>query len=407
MSYLRTASTRRLMSIIAGVLIVVGGGTAIAVAAAGSGPVPRPKPLPQAIRAALSARPVAGITARVTFTNHLISGADMQGTDPLLTGASGRLWLGAGHRLRLELQGDNSDAQVVVNGRSAFISDPGMHTAYRFTLPAGTAKGMTGAGAGKAGADKIPTLSEIQSELTKLAQHLNISGAKPTDVGGQPSYSVSVAPRHDGGLLGSVELAWDAVHGVPLHFAVYAHGDSQPVLELTVDKISYRSVPASVFNVPVPSGEKVVTVRAPAAPAKPAHGVRERHHAAVNGAAAVARRLPFALVAPAQLVGLPRHTVTLLDWGGHPAALVTYGQNLGGVAVIEQRADAAPAKPAPSSGHGDRQGLSLPTVSINGATGQELDTALGTVVRFTRAGVSYTVIGSIQATAADAAARAL
>ena len=53
------------------------------------------------------------------------------------------------------------------------------------------------------------------------------------------------------------------------------------------------------------------------------------------------------------------------------------------------------------------RGLSLPTVSINGATGQELDTALGTMVRFTRDGVAYTVIGSVPSAAADAAARGL
>ena len=40
-------------------------------------------------------------------------------------------------------------------------------------------------------------------------------------------------------------------------------------------------------------------------------------------------------------------------------------------------------------------------MSINGVTGQELDTALGTVVRFTRGGVSYIVLGSVPAAAAD------
>ena len=52
-------------------------------------------------------------------------------------------------------------------------------------------------------------------------------------------------------------------------------------------------------------------------------------------------------------------------------------------------------------------GLSLPTVSINGVTGQELDTALGTMVRFTRGKVIYTVVGSVPAAAAELAARAL
>ena len=42
----------------------------------------------------------------------------------------------------------------------------------------------------------------------------------------------------------------------------------------------------------------------------------------------------------------------------------------------------------------------LPSVSIGGTTGHELATALGTVVTFTRDGVSYTVLGSIPPAAA-------
>ncbi|MEA2147732.1 MAG: hypothetical protein QOG59_3319, partial [Solirubrobacteraceae bacterium] len=119
--------------------------------------------------------------------------------------------------------------------------------------------------------------------------------------------------------------------------------------------------------------------------------------------AAVSRRVPFSLSAPSSVDGLPRRSVKLLSWAGKPAALVTYGQNLGGVAVIEQTADAAK-----SSGKGQGgSGLSLPTVSINGATGQELSTPLGTVLRFQRAGVAYTVIGSVPAVAAEAAAKGL
>ena len=52
-------------------------------------------------------------------------------------------------------------------------------------------------------------------------------------------------------------------------------------------------------------------------------------------------------------------------------------------------------------------GLSLPKVSINGAKGEELDTALGTVLRFSRGGVDYIVAGSVPPAAAEAAARAL
>jgi hypothetical protein len=95
-----------------------------------------------------------------------------------------------------------------------------------------------------------------------------------------------------------------------------------------------------------------------------------------------------------------------VDAGGGKAALVTYGAGLGGIAVLEQAAPAHDPAPSGGGGGGDR-GLALPKVSIGGIDGQELATALGTVVRFERGGVQYTIIGSVPPAAAEAAARAL
>ena len=91
---------------------------------------PRPSTRPPA-------RPtVTGISARITFTNNLIASTDLQGSDPILTGASGRLWLSTtSHRMRLELQGQNGDAQVVVDNGAFSIYDPTSNTVYKGTLP--------------------------------------------------------------------------------------------------------------------------------------------------------------------------------------------------------------------------------------------------------------------------------
>lgn len=407
MRFLRTISTRRLLALIAGFVSAIAAGAAIAVAAAGTGPVPPPKALPNAIHTALAAPAPTGITARITFTNHLIPSGNIQGSDPILGGASGRLWLSSDHQLRLELQSDtgSGDAQIVANKNAFWAYEPASHTVYKGTIPqdAGGARTATSADAG------VPTIAEIQKHLTELANHTNLSGAIPGDVAGHAAYTVRISPQHDGGLLGAGELAWDAIKGVPLRIAVYAQNDTTPVLELKATDISYGAVDPSVFNVAPPSGAKVVQVDTSQARANAAaRDSHRRHHAEVTGAAAVAKRLPFTLVAPQRLVGLPRRGVTLLDWGGHPAALASYGQNLGGIAVIEQSAGSAGKTLGGSAGgKGDKPGLTLPTVSINGVTGQELDTALGTVVRFTRGGVTYTVLGSVPAAAADAAARAL
>jgi outer membrane lipoprotein-sorting protein len=388
MKFLRTVSTRRLLAMIAGLVAAIAGGTAIAVAASGGGPIPRAESLAKAVRGALTAPSVQGISARVSFTNRLIDSSNIQGKDPILQGASGRLWLSPStHQLRLELQSDNGDAQAVVSGNSFWVYDPTANTVYEGTLPAHKTTRH-------AANEPLPSLTQIQSELNKLAQRVNVSGATPTDTAGQPTYTVQVSPKHDGGLLGDVQLAWDALKGVPLRFAIYARGDSTPVLELTATDISYGAVPASDFAISPPSGAKVVRVSTPSG-----HARRRGEHVRS------VRHLPFSLVAPRTLVGLPRRSVTLLDWAGHPAALVTYGQNLGGVVVVEQSASST-GKLA-SSSSGEHRGLSLPTVSIDGATGQELATALGTVVRFTRGKVTYTVLGSVPPAAAEAAARAL
>jgi hypothetical protein len=418
MKFLRTASTTRLLALIGGLVIAIAAGTAIAVAATGNGPVPKAKPLAQSIHDALAAKPVKGITADITFTNNLISSDDIPGetADPLLQGTRhGRVWLSDDGRMRIELQGDNGDANLVVTKSSFWVSDPMQQTVYEGTLPADKAApaGAKGWSAKPPSADHgVPTVAQIQSRLAKLMSHVDVGGVQtssPGDVAGRPAYSVSVSPKHSGGLLGQAQLAWDAVTGVPLRIAVYARGNGTPVLALNATNISYGQIAGSDLAIQPPAGDKVVKVSSAdmhSSAASTARAARSKAgHAQVRGVAAVAHRVPFTLGAPKALAGLPRAGVTLLDWAGKPAALVTYGQGLGAIAVIEQGASGSSAAAVPGgSGQG---GLNLPSVSINGATGQELATPLGTVVRFAHGGVAYTVLGSVAPYAAETAARAL
>jgi outer membrane lipoprotein-sorting protein len=404
MKFLRTAPTRRLLAALAGLVVAVAAGSAIAVAAGSGGPKPKAKPLASALHQALSAKSVQGITADITFTNHLISSSNLQGSDPILSGATGRLFLSPGNGLRLELQspsGNGQDAEVVLNHQSFSVYDPMTNTVYKGTLPADTSKKST------TKKDTIPSVAQIQSQLTQLLAHVKLAGPTPTNMAGQPAYTVQVKPKHDGGLLGQVQLGWDAVTGVPLDVGLYTKNSQTPVLELKATNITYGPVATSDLNSAPPAGAKVVKVSTPSSGAgahqktKGAKGQKD-----ITGAAAVAKHVKFALKAPAKLVGLPRQSVQLLDWSGSPAALVLYGQNLGGIAVIEQSASSDKSSTATSPSKGDH-GLSLPTVSIHGATGTELPTAIGTVLHFTRNGVAYTVLGSVPSAAAELAAKAL
>ena len=396
MSYLRRISTRRLLAVVAGcVLAACGSAAAIALAAGGGGPAPPPKPLAEALHDALAAPAPAGVTARIEFTNHLVDAASLQGTDPLLTGAKGRLWA-SGEKLRLELQasdaaGGAGDVQVLLDGDRLTVIDTGANTVYRMTLPQ---HGGQDAGPRP---EPVPSLARIQDALTRLSAGATLSGAQPGTVAGRPAYTVRISPRHDGGLLGGAELAWDAEHGVPLRVAVLASGSADPVLELRATDIAFGPVAAGDLTVPEPTGAKVVDLNPPASPGGP--GGQDAQP--VVGLDAVQAKVPFTIVAPDRLVGLARREVRLIDHGGSPGALVTYGEGLGGIAVMQSATEQG------KTGGLAPKGLPLPKISINGASGEELDTALGTVLRFERGGVTYTLLGSVPPAAAEAAGRAL
>jgi outer membrane lipoprotein-sorting protein len=385
MNPFRTLSTRRLLVLVASLVVVAAGGAAIAVAARGGGPTPPPKPLDQAIHDALTAPEPAGITARIQFTNHLFpSGALLgQAGSALLSGASGRLWMTNDGRGRLELQSDAGDVQVVWNPTKVTIYDASSNTVYALTRPAKP---------DAAKPESAPTLAQISDLLTHVADYATVSDAQPSNVAGEPAYTVRVSPKHDGGLLGAAELAWDATHGVPLRAAVYAQGSSTPVLELEATQISFGPVADGDVDVAPPAGAKTVDLGALGKTATaPSSGA--------SGLDAVKAKAGFPVVAPDTLVGLPRRDVRLIGSGDSPGVLVVYGQGLGAILLVEHGSNGAAPQGGPLN--------ALPTISIDGVSGHELATQLGTVLQWQSGGTSFVLAGSLPSAAAGAAARDL
>jgi outer membrane lipoprotein-sorting protein len=393
LNFLRSISTRRLLSICALALVIVIGGTAVALATSGGGPKPDPKPLANAVHDALEAPSVPGISADVHFTNNLVDASSLEGKDPILAGANGRLWASpsGGGKLRLELQAEESgnDSQVLVEGHHFQIYDGTSETVYEGTLPEEK-------GEGAEAEEAVPSTGKIQQEIEKAEKHVDLSGAIPSDVAGQATYTLQAAPSHDGGLLGRVELAWDAANGIPLRAAVYSSESSSPVLQLEASGVSFEAVPGSVFEISPPAAAKVVNLSPEEG--KGPHGNPTK----AVGAEAVGAAVDFPLAAPSSLAGLPQAEVRAIEVEGQTAALVTYGKGLGGIAVIESKS--SPEGESPTAGEGE---LGLPKVVIGNVKGEELDTALGSVLRFSREGVDYIVVGSVPPAAIEAAARGL
>jgi outer membrane lipoprotein-sorting protein len=392
MKRLRTASSPRLLAIVA-VLVAVVAGAGIAQAALTGAQKPAPKALDQAILDAANAPRVQGVSARIEFTNNLLpSGSLPRDTaSPTLTGATGRLWLADDGRVRLELQSSNGDAQIASDGKQFLFYDATSKTAFTGALPHDEQPARTSK-------DEPATLAGVREGLAKLGEAWQLSGATPGVTGNRPSYTVRIAPKDDGGLLGAAELAWDAARGVPLRAAIYAQGTKDPVLELKATDVSYGPIPASKISTTPPPGAKVTEINPPTgvdAHGKPTH---------VTGVAAVQKQLDFDLSAPDELAGLPRKSVSLVRFDAEKGALATYGEGFGAILVFQRKAGPDGSKPLLGKG---RDGMTLPKVNIDGATGQELGTALGTLVTFESGGISYIVAGSVPPVAAENAARDL
>jgi outer membrane lipoprotein-sorting protein len=291
----------------------------------------------------------------------------------------------------LELQADVSkgsagDFELLVDGNHFTAYDPGTETTYRGTMP------ESDSGVKKpADRDEPPSLSRVKEGIEEAMEHATLSEAVPSDVAGRPAYTVRVSPKANGGLVGGAELAWDAENGMPLRAAVYAKGDSTPVLELTATEVSFGPVSDSVFEVTPPPGARTVEIHPPGPEGDEAGGSTP-----ASGLESVQANLSFKLSAPATLAGMERDQVRQVSSGEDAGALITYGNGLGGIGVLEL--------PAQKEG-GEPQ---LPSVSIEGASeAEELETPLGTLIRFRRGGVEYTVVGSVDPILAREAAQGL
>ncbi|HXB64493.1 MAG TPA: DUF2092 domain-containing protein [Solirubrobacteraceae bacterium] len=405
MSYfLRRLPLSRLLLLCA-VLVGVGAGATALATALGVGPTPPAKPLADAVHDALTASPVEGVSAQIQYTNRLLEGANLASgggeasqlsSSPLLSSASGRLWISKDGRLRLELQSEKGDTQVYYDGHTLSVYDASSNTLYRVQPPkaeggsggpgeGGSGEGTSGLGASGSGAGEggtgtwggwsgtgdhhreVPSVAKIEEGIAHLEKHADVSGATPTDVAGQPAYTVRVSPKESGSLLAGAELSWDANHGVPLRAAVYSTESAAPVIELAATSISYGPVEPSVFEFTPPANAKVEEAVLP----KPG----EHQGSSAQGG---------------------EHE--------HPK-LTTDGHGPGTIAVLEAKSGHAPG--TAGSGSSPQLPEGLQQVKVNGATASELTTELGTLLTFERAGVRYLVAGALTPSAVEAVAKEL
>ena len=397
-NFLRRLPLSRLLLLCGAIVAVGAGATALALARRRRARRRRRSrsPMPSTTRSRRRNRS-QGVSARIQFTNHLIEGASL---------ASGRAAASRSPRAPCSPapQGDcgspataarawncspkRAIPQILYDGHTVSLYDASSNTPLPL-YAAGQQRVQRRRAPGdghRATGTQIPTVAEIQEAIAQAMRTREPLRRDPTDVAGQAAYTVRISPRHNGGLIGGAELAWDAVHGVPLRARRLLDASSSPVLELAATEVSYgasrtRSSPSLAADAKVRSNLRARAQRAARPPSE------RSHTSGLRGAG----RSPFTLDARRRSRDARNEVRRTAE---RPRTALSH------TARASAGSRCSRARPRPAASELRSSGLAAPEGaaegdSLHGASATELPTALGTLLSFERAGVRYLLAGSV------------
>ena len=308
----------------------------------GGGPKPPPKPLANAVHDALDRPAVPGVSARIHFTNHLDRRLQHPGQRPAAHRRHGPpLGLARGRRQAApRAAGPNERPAATPRSSSrrhqlSEIYDGGSNTVYKARCRRTTARTP-------APTSRCPSLgprSRTTIDRSREARRPERARSPPTSPGSRlhrarlaaaTTAACSAAPRSPGTPSTASRCAPRSTPAAPARPVLRAGGDR---------RLLRKPSPPRLRRSPPPAGAQGRRPR-PAAAASSSGG---RRPADARGTGVGAgRRLGFPLAAPDTLVGPAPQRGPLRRSRRHAGARSsTYGQGLGGIAVIESAASAA------------------------------------------------------------------
>lgn len=175
----------------------------------------------------------------------------------LLTGSNtARVWYGGPDQVRVALQDETEQSDLIVDGDDVWLWNSADNAAVHTTRdalsdvephrsPMATPPAAAGLALGALGED-----SDIHVDGT-------------AQVAGRAAYELVVEPKDEQSLIGSIRLAVDGEHGVPLRVQVFdaeAGADDDAAIEIGFTSVTFDDPDDSVFAFAPPSGATVEEV---------------------------------------------------------------------------------------------------------------------------------------------------
>ncbi|MGW0777002.1 LolA family protein [Streptomyces sp. NPDC002835] len=163
-------------------------------------------------------------------------------------------------RQKVSILQDSSEYSLIHNGDEVWGYDSASNEVYHATDD-GRGEGDHGKD-GRAPEDlpeDFPTTpKDLADEVLKAAgDTTSITVGGTSQVAGRDAYKLVVKPKQAGSTIGSITVAVDAEHGVPLKFTLTPSSGGKAVIDAGFTKVDFSRPAASTFDFTPPKGAKV------------------------------------------------------------------------------------------------------------------------------------------------------
>lgn len=197
--------------------------------------------------------PLSG-TVVVTSSFPIPSLSGLPSVDPggSLTGSSSfsyNIWTNGKGSFRSQQVTHIGESDLYLTPGSLWLWKSSTLTATKEVLPTGSLSGTV--------TPSTPEMSATEI-LQKLSAFSTIGVSSTTTVAGRPAYTLIMVPAATDTLIGSIQIAIDALTHTPLQIQVFAKGASTPSASLGFATVSFTTPASNIFGFSPPPDAKVV-----------------------------------------------------------------------------------------------------------------------------------------------------
>lgn len=194
-----------------------------------------------------------------------VSGGNPADPMTLLSGShTAKVWYDGQRSSRIALLGDSSETDLVTNSTGLWLWQSADKSVLHVAAPPGGPRRMSHGAPTRPNAAGLPAQLSTPEGVSAMVLRMldpttSVTTTSNDRVAGRSAYELVLTPKTNATKIGSIRIAIDAAHHIPLRAEVFARGANKPAINVGFTSITFAKPPASRFDFTPPPGAKVTT----------------------------------------------------------------------------------------------------------------------------------------------------